>query len=250
MARSMPLNQIGLPMRDKSNPTTNVSVSETVYKKMLKSIRAGEWTVGSSIPSERSLIDRYGVSRIVIREAVSMLRGLGVVDVSHGRRTRVRKIDAEIFGQLLPVMLSSGGQRTLEQIFEVRRTIESRSAYLAALSRTEEQLNQLQLLQARFRKQLRSATRSASLKTDLRFHLQIADATQNPLFPIMLEAISHFVLFGQAESCKDDPVRRQRAVAAHQAIVEAIAARDAERASVEMEAHLRYSASRVMDSTP
>jgi len=235
-------------MREKSNPTANPSTTETVYKKMLNSIRLGEWQVGSSIPSERSLIDRYGVSRIAIREAVSMLRGLGVVDVSHGRRTRVRKIDAEIFGQLLPVMLSSGGQRTLEQIFEVRLTIEARSAHLAAHSRTEEQLKNLQSLHERFRKQSQSTTRSSALKTDLRFHLQIADATQNPLFAIMLEAISHFVVFGQAESCKDDPVRRQRAVAAHEAILEAIADRDADRAGFEMEAHLRYSASRVMDS--
>lgn len=235
-------------MREKFNPDANSSTTETVYKKMLNSIRVGEWQVGSSIPSERSLIDRYGVSRIAIREAVSMLRGLGVVDVSHGRRTRVRKIDAEIFGQLLPVMLSSGGQRTLEQIFEVRLTIEARAAFLAAISRTDDELKKLRLLQDRFRKQSRSTGRSLALKSDLRFHLQIAEATQNPLFPIMLEAISHFVVFGQAESCKDDPVRRQRAIAAHDSIVEAIADQDAERARVEMEAHLRYSATRVIDS--
>src|SRR5262245_41806940 len=102
-------------MPEKSNPKAAASTTETVYKKMLSSIRTGEWQVGSNIPSERTLIDQFGVSRIAIREAVSMLRGLGVVDVSHGRRTRVRKIDVEIFDQLLPMMLSSGGQRTFEQ---------------------------------------------------------------------------------------------------------------------------------------
>lgn len=101
------------------------STSETVYRQMLDSIRAGEWPVGSSIPSERTLIDRFGVSRISIREAVSMLRGLGVVDVSHGRRTRVRKIDTKILDQLLPVMLALDGQRTFQQIFDVRIAIES-----------------------------------------------------------------------------------------------------------------------------
>lgn len=215
---------------------------------MLDSIQIGEWPVGSSIPSERTLIDQFGVSRIAIREAVSMLRGLGVVDVSHGRRTRVRKIDAKVFDQLLPVMLASGGQQTFEQVFEVRLAIESRSAHLAATSRTDSQLKQLQTLVERFKKHSRSTSGKAALKTDLAFHLQIAEATGNPLFPILLEAIARFVVFGQAESCKDNPARRQRAVAAHQSIYEAIADQDAERAQVEMEAHLRYSATRVIEA--
>ena len=224
------------------------STTESVYKQMLDSIQLGEWPVGSKIPSERTLIDQFGVSRIAVREAVSMLRGLGVVDVSHGKRTRVRKIDAKIFDQLLPMMLASGGQRTFEQVFEVRLALESRAAHLAALSRNEEQLKQLRLLAAKFRKQARSSSETASLKTDLAFHLQVAEATGNPLFPILLEAIARFVVFGHAESCKDDPSRRQRAVAAHDSIADAIADRDADRARVEMEAHLRYSATRVIES--
>jgi len=229
---------------DKPTPST----TEIVYKEMLGSIQLGEWPVGSKIPSERTLIDQFGVSRIAIREAVSMLRGLGVVDVSHGRRTRVRKIDAKVFDQLLPMMLASGGQRTFEQVFEVRLALESRAAHLAALSRTDEQLKNLRLLVEKFRKQSQSVSGTAALKTDLAFHLQIAEATGNPLFPILLEAIARFVVFGQAESCKDDPSRRERAVAAHFAITDAIADRDADRARVEMEAHLRFSATRVIES--
>lgn len=235
-------------MPDKFNPDPGSSTAETVYKKMLRSIRSGDWQVGSSIPSERDLIDHFGVSRIAIREAVSMLRGLGVVDVSHGRRTRVRKIDVKIFDQLLPMMLSAGGQRTFEQVFEVRLAIESRTAHLAALSRTEEQLKAMRLLVEKFRKQSRMVGRSAALKTDLKFHLLIAESTQNPLFSTLLEAISRFVVFGQVQSCKDDPVRRQRAVASHNAILDAIADRDADLARAEMEAHLRFSATRVIDA--
>jgi GntR family transcriptional repressor for pyruvate dehydrogenase complex len=215
---------------------------------MLDSICAGEWPVGSSIPSERALIDRFGVSRISIREGVSMLRGLGVVDVSHGRRTRVRKIDTNILDQLLPLMLALDGQRTFQQIFDVRIALESRASFLAAASRTNAQLEKIQNLARKYRRQVRTSSTSA-LKTDLEFHLTIADATGNPLFSVLLAAIARLVVFGQTESCKDDPERRRRAVRAHQAIAEAIADQDSERAQAEMEAHLRYSASRVLDSS-
>jgi GntR family transcriptional repressor for pyruvate dehydrogenase complex len=221
------------------------STSESVYRKMLDSICAGEWPVGSSIPSERTLIDQFGVSRISIREAVSMLRGLGVVDVSHGRRTRVRKIDTKILDQLLPMMLALDGQRTFQQIFDVRIALESRTAFLAASSRSDTQLEKIYKLAKKFRRQTMTASASA-LKTDLEFHLMIAEATGNPLFSVLLAAIARLVVFGQSESCKDDPERRRRAVRAHSAIAEAIADRDSDRARAEMEAHLRYSASRVI----
>ena len=176
-----------------------------------------------------------------------MLRGLGVVDVSHGRRTRVRKIDTKILDQLLPVMLALDGQRTFQQVFDVRIAIESRSAFLAAKFRTEAQLLKIYALAKKFQRLVRTASTSA-LKTDFEFHLKVAEATDNPLFPILLGAITRLVVFGQTESCKDDPERRRRAVRAHNAIAEAIADRDSERAQAEMEAHLRYSASRMISA--
>jgi GntR family transcriptional repressor for pyruvate dehydrogenase complex len=92
------------------------------------------------------------------------------------------------------------------------------------------------------------ASPAVALKTDLEFHLEISRATGNPLFSILLEALSRFVLFGQIESCKNDPKRRKRAIEAHAAIAEAIANSDAERARAEMESHLLYSAARIVDS--
>ena len=69
---------------------------------------------------------------IAIREALSMLRGLGVVEVNHGRRTRVKSVDAGTLSHLLPLMLIGGGQQTFDQVFEVRLALESQTAALAA----------------------------------------------------------------------------------------------------------------------
>ena len=219
------------------------TATESLFQKMLENVCRGEWQAGSSIPSERSLITEFGVSRIAVREALSMLRGLGVLDVGHGRRSVVRQVDSQTLAQLFPLMLASGGQKTFNQVFDVRIAIESRTAYLAAQHRTAEQSEQLIEVACRFRNQMLAGD-PRSHEADLEFHLSVARMTQNPLFSTLVEALLGFVSYVQQESCKNDPARSQRAIAAHEAIAEAIAEQDAERAQVEMEAHLRYSATR------
>jgi GntR family transcriptional repressor for pyruvate dehydrogenase complex len=222
--------------------------TQQVFERMLRNVQAGVWETGSTIPSERSLIEEFGVSRIAIREALSMLRGLGVLDISHGRRTRVRPVDSETLGHLLPLMLISGGQRTFDQVFEVRLAIESQSAALAARRRTPEQLESMRRLVDRFKQKAATADPEV-VQSDLNFHMEVARASHNPLFPILLKALAGFITFAQRESCRDDPVRRQRAVLSHEAIVDAIEDADSDRARVEMEAHLRYSMTRRIEDT-
>jgi DNA-binding FadR family transcriptional regulator len=102
-------------------------------------------------------------------------------------------------------------------------------------------------LVAKLREQLTEPLEQAS-DTDLAFHIQVARATQNPLFPLLIEVLSGFVAYATVFNCRDDPVRRERAVLAHEAIVEAIREQDADRARAEMEAHVRYSMHYVMQS--
>lgn len=225
---------------------TQPTSTQAVFRQMLQNVHSGEWPVGDPIPSERHLINDFGVSRIAVREALSMLRGLGVLDVGHGRRTKVRKVDTETFAQFLPLLLASTGQRSFDQIFEVRLALESSSAYLAAQKRTASEVERLLELSALFREQRLEGLQDA-LDTDLEFHMEIARMTKNPLFPVLLEALANFVSFAQRESCKDDPERSMRAIMSHAAIAEAIADGDAARARVEMEAHLRYSATRLIE---
>lgn len=234
-------------MISETKSPSNDSISQGVFQRMMGNIREGKWALGAEIPSERTLIGEFGASRIVIREALSMLRGLGVVDVGHGRRTRVCEMDAGTLGQLVPLMMLSGGQTLFEQVFEVRLALESMSARLAAGHRTEAQRARLQELAARYRTQAEQRSADA-LKTDLAFHAEVAEASGNPLFPVLLEALSGFISYAQRESCRDDSVRAQRAAMAHETIAEAIAAKDGVWAVAEMEAHLQFSRSRRIQS--
>lgn len=221
--------------------------SKALFEEMLDRIRSGRWRVGSRIPSERFLMGEFGHSRVTIREALSMLRALGILSTSQGKASIVQKMDAKLLGRLFPLMLSLEGERTYQQIFEVRLSIESRTAYLAALNRTDEDLAELDKILGILKSHIDEKIED-SLEPDLRFHIRIARATGNPLFPLILEALSGFIAYVQFLSCKGDQTRRERALHFHESIVQAIRDQDPERAHVEMEAHLRTSADRMLKS--
>jgi len=224
-----------------------LGTTDTIRGKILDRIKSGQWPVDTALPSERELMDEFRVSRIPLREAIAGLRALGVLHTRPGSGTRVRRVDAHTVAQLLPLLVTLEGERTFSQVFELRLAVESQTAALAARHHTE--------LDARvlrdFLRQLKAdldANLEEAAQTDLEFHVAIARATQNPLFDILMQTLAELVKHVQVESCKDDPIRRRRAYDAHQAIVEAILARDADRARAEMEAHLRYSASRQLET--
>lgn len=227
----------------KSGRGTTDGIRET----MLRRIRSGRWPVGSALPSERELMDEFKVSRIPLREALAGLRALGVLETLPRSGTRVRRVDARTVAQLLPLIVTLESDRTFSQVFDLRLAVESQTAALAARFHTEDDADTLRLLLARM-----GAGREARLEdavdTDLAFHVAIARATRNPLFEVLMRTLAELVQHVQVQSCKDDPIRRRRAHDAHLAIAEAILARDADRARAEMEAHLRYSASRQQDA--
>lgn len=221
--------------------------TEGVRDEILARIRSGKWAPGTALPSERELMDEFRVSRIPLREAIAGLRALGVLHTRPGSGTRVRRVDADTVARLLPLIVTLEGQRTFSQVFELRLAVESQTAALAARHHTDADADDLRGFVARLKDDL-DAHLEEAVETDLDFHVAIARATQNPLFEVLMRTLAELVKHVQVQSCKDDPVRRRRAFDAHVAIVDAILARDSDRARAEMEAHLRYSASRALES--
>lgn len=219
--------------------------SEQLRETFLNRIRTGVWPVGEALPSERELMVEFKVSRIPLREAIAGLRALGVLHTRPGSGTRVRRVDAHTVAQLLPLLVTLEGERTFRQVFDLRLAVESQTAALAARYHTELDALDLRECIATLKADL-DANLEDAVEHDLDFHVAIARATQNPLFEMLMRTLAELVKRVQVESCKDDPVRRRRAFDAHAAIVDAILARDADRARAEMEAHLRYSASRML----
>lgn len=225
----------------------DLRVAERIRNHLLDRIRDGTWKAWSEIPSERELMAELGVSRIPLREAIAGLRALGVLHTRPASGTQVRPVDANTVARLLPLILTLEGQQTFTQVFELRLAVESQTAALAAQRRNDADVRALRDFVDRFRAELDSDLEEA-VEGDLDFHVRIAKATQNPLFEMLMKTLAELVKHVQVESCKDDPVRRRRAFHSHEAIADAIIARDPDRARAEMEAHLRYSATRILDA--
>ena len=212
------------------------STTKRLYESMIQRIETGEWQVGGTIPSERNLMIEFGVSRIAVREALSMLRALGVLEISHGKSTTVRKMSSDTLSKLFPLMLSVEGEQSLVHVFEVRRGLELETARLAAEKRTVDDLNRLSMLAESFDSY--TTDTPESIESDHQFHVQIAKATGNPLFWVLLNVLGSYVKFAQRESGRHDPEQHRRASEAHHKILQAITDRDGKTAQKEMEYHL------------
>lgn len=107
-------------------PTAASSVADNLTALVLDELQPG-----SSLPSEGELATRYCVSRLTVREAIKMLAGRGLLEVSRGRRAIVREPDGAAFGDFLKSVVKSDAKGIFDLI-EVRLSLEVQSATLAA----------------------------------------------------------------------------------------------------------------------
>lgn len=152
---------------------------------LTRHIRLQELSPGDRLPSETDIAKELGVSRAVVREAFQSLAAMRLIDLSAGKRATVAALD---FSAMSPVIEHgvSTDQITIHQIYDVRRTIETRTSALAALRRSDEQAKNI----CRFATLMAAAMeRPAGLmEHDLAFHLEIAKAARNPVFSLIVGA--------------------------------------------------------------
>ena len=158
---------------------------ERVADKILTLIKNDTWQPGDRLPPERELADAFGVSRTVVREAIKVLEAQGVLETVTGSGVYVRPPDSSVVSRSLQTYIQLLDQDDIDlRLAEIRRVLEVEIAALAAERAAPEQQVELQQLCRDMRQQADSAQALAEL--DLRFHLLLADATQNQLFRILL----------------------------------------------------------------
>src|SRR5262245_33801699 len=167
-------------------PTPPADRVSEVVARLEEAILSGRLAPGDKLPAERALQAELGVSRSVVREAISRLASMGLVRSVHGSGTRVEAPSAR--------PLRAGYQRLLRQgefdlahLAAVRLPLETSIAALAAQHRTPEQLQRLDATQA-----VLGDPRSgfdAQVRADVEFHAILAEASGNPLFGVVLAPI-------------------------------------------------------------
>lgn len=213
-------------------------IYQEVRDRLMERIRTGAYPPNTQLPSERELMEEYGVGRPAVREALQELQRSGIVEIIHGERARVvvptaERLMSQLAGGAMHLLRSQPG--TLEHLKEVRLFLETGTARMAAERATEEDVARLRLAVAQHRASMVNLERFIEL--DMAFHREIASISGNPIFPAIVEA-----MFGWASEYYQALVRAPGAealtLAEHERIVDAIAARDPAGAASAMQAHL------------
>ena len=223
--------------------------ADQVTAALRQEIRSGRFPVHSNLPTELALTQRFGVSRTVVREAISRLRSDGLVDTRQGSGTIVLgpnantpfRIDLDVRGSVDDALC----------VLELRRSLEAEMAALAALRRTDAQAARIwRALDA-----IADASHHGSngVKEDIGFHMAIAEASGNPLFPSMLQFLGHFlsdaIELTRGNEARNPKMARQ-VVAEHTAIAQAITNGDASAARRAATAHMRNTDGRIRAAMP
>jgi GntR family transcriptional regulator, transcriptional repressor for pyruvate dehydrogenase complex len=225
------------------------SLVEKLVAEVRGQITVGRLTEGQQLPTEARMAAEFGVSRPLLREALAELRAEGFVETVNGRGTFVRHPSesdlADAFVRQLQLS-SLEPDLTADHLYEARQAIELCSAALAAERATPELTATLErLLQAMIDSNGDAAAYTAA---DVGFHVTVARATENPLFPALLAPIATMIIKGMFES-HGTPDAVQLGIAAHGRVLAAIKQGKPEAARRAMAAHLRESRSIFPDQT-
>lgn len=220
------------------DPILRRKLYQEVVDRLLSRIESGEIAPGDPLPSERELMEAYGVGRPAIREALQSLERWGLLTISHGERARLVVPSA---GNLI-AQIEEGARHllrsephSLEHLKDARLFLETGLARLAA-ERADEA--GIALLRQRLDDQKASLARlDQFLDRDMAFHRQIAELTGNPIFPAIIEATFNW-LGAYYTSLVRAPGAEMLTIAEHQRILDAIAAHDAVEAAAAMRDHL------------
>ncbi|WP_275287903.1 FadR/GntR family transcriptional regulator [Halomonas elongata] len=219
--------------------TREGSLSKAVLEQLERRITSGDTPVGSKLPTESELCDAFGVSRTVIREAITHLKSLGLVETRRGVGTTVLRTDV---AEPRPAVHIS--PRTVEdilQVLELRLTLEPSAAELAALRHDGEDRVRLEARHAEFAKV--QAGQSQARREDFAFHHAIVKATHNVFFDRFYEPLSDSMIpRSKLLSVDIDPSSSARYLELvhqeHTRILEAILDRDGPAARTAMHEHL------------
>ena len=219
------------------------SRSESAYRQLIAFM--GGLQDGARLPSETEFVDMFGLSRASIREALARLRAEGLVRSRKGSGSFAVHAASPQMVRLSAIET----MRDLVEWHEVRLALESEVAALAADRRTDDDLLRLREAQANLIAQLAVSHADSE---DVAFHSALAACAHNPKLSDALGRLTTHIFNWSSLSAERGFLtlaeRRELIALEHGGIVDAVAARDAERARAEMRRHLLNGRTRVLST--
>jgi GntR family transcriptional repressor for pyruvate dehydrogenase complex len=218
------------------------TLAEVAFEAMHKLIREGSWAPRMRLPAEAELARDFNMSRPVIRQALSRLRGMGLIQSRQGSGSfvcepqSVQSADGQV---RFPTITNLAD---LNAFLQYREGIEGESAATAARRHTETQFHEIEAA-------MEAMSNDGTASGDYFVHLAIARASNNPFYANALSSVREQMLFGLNLEWSLSGTQRsfRDAVATqHGSILEAIRRRDGEAARAQMRGHLRWAHAKLL----
>jgi GntR family transcriptional regulator, transcriptional repressor for pyruvate dehydrogenase complex len=219
-------------------PIKKQRVSDIIAERIKHSIENGNIKPGEKFPSERDLASTLSVSRGALREAISILEAKGIVEVQPGRGVYLVNNSQTELLRLMNSILHE--ERTyLIELLELRQSIESQAAYLAAGRRNEQDLLKIKLALDRLETSI--IRNEVAAQEDYDFHLAVIEASHNSMMVHTLRLISDALIKGFHQARSEAmliPGKTQIVLEEHKEIYRAIKEADPEKARRALVFHL------------
>lgn len=205
-------------------------------------IKEGKLIVGSKLPSERDIAESLGIGRNSTREAISILRGMGLIESIHGSGNYIAKDSGRTIWNIVSVMLAMGSI-TMKDILEFRRVM-SRSV-IELIFRNgfddEDRQHMEKILD-----EMKFASGRELVILDQEFHVTLIRATKNPLFVIVMEAIAEVYHESMSKVIgESDEETAMKFLNLHRKICDSMVDRDEEACLKYMDEHFDLAESRL-----
>jgi GntR family transcriptional repressor for pyruvate dehydrogenase complex len=216
-------------------PIQSERLYERIVSQIEQRIETGELKVGDQLPSERELAEQFTVSRTAVREAVKALRQKGLVEIRLGRGTFITNGTTDTIRNSLGLLMKFGGKNGSMNLVEVREILEPEIAALAATRITDEYITAMREAVEIMDTALDNV--DVFVEADLDFHLALAEGTQNPFIPILMDSIID-LLRVQRKRIGLTKGGLQRGQVHHKKILDAVTRRNPQDARQAMHDHL------------
>ena len=206
------------------------TVPELVLDSLMNAIEEGRLKIGAELPPERELAEALGISRNSLRECLSIMSFMGIVENRGNRKVLVK--NADYFRKARSLLELSYSPDAFDDFMEFRRTNEREIARLACRRATAEDLERLRSSVERLEND------ATDYLADVQFHVDLAYASHNTIFAAMLDYVNSLILELRMRFFERADYHGKTAEA-HRRIYETVLERDEELAAYEMGRHLK-----------
>jgi len=206
---------------------------EQVAERLRALIEAERLGVGDRLPAERALATRLAVSRSSVRQGLTVLRVMGLVEIRHGTGIYLLRLPSDVIPPIPLESVDDGAN--LPALSEMREVLESHAARMAARKRTAADLAEAAHAVADMEREILRG--DAGLQGDRRFHNALIVAARNPVLSELLERLDPTVR-RIARASLERPGQPSRSLATHRLILEAVTRQDEDDAARLMGGHL------------